>query len=224
MRGGAGLGARLGHSPGGCHAPPPRIRCLGRLSEELPPAFRDGRAPRSEEGVAACLVPTLGPRVPTPSEKPGLRPEPGTRGGGREGRERSCSRGTPGVGASHAGIRRAHRAPPPAAAPHRARFGGAARWRPRPEAAGPLPGHQRAGAPELGRSCPPTAGGIGPAGPSRGQPSLEAGLGGKTGLATPQLDGEAPKARRLPGGWEVGPQPGIPPAPGLRPLRPHPVD
>lgn len=40
VRGGPGLGARLGHSPGGCHALPPTIRCLGRLSEEPPPTFR----------------------------------------------------------------------------------------------------------------------------------------------------------------------------------------
>lgn len=42
-----------------------------------------------------------------------------------------------------------------------------------------------------------------PAGPSKGQPSLEPGLGGKTGLATPKLDGEAPESRRFPG-WLVG--------------------
>lgn len=193
MRGGAGLGARLGHSPGGCHAPPPRIRCLGRLNEEPPPAFRDGRAPRSEEGAAACLVPTLGPRVPTPSWKAGLRPEPGTRGGGREGGERIRSGRNPrslslprrdplGVQSATSGRGAAQSAMP-----------GPARGRPRPERAAPFPCRRRAGAPELGRFRAPTPGGIGPpAGLSRGQPSLEPCLGGKAGLTTPTLDGEAP--------------------------------
>lgn len=55
-----------------------------------PPTFREGRAPRSEEGAAARLVPTLGPRVPK-SPLPRGRPGRGlsrelARVGGKDGK------------------------------------------------------------------------------------------------------------------------------------------
>lgn len=63
VRGGAGLGARLGHSPGGCHAPPPTIRCLGRLNLEPPPTFRWESA---QIGGGGCSVPRPHPGTPRP--------------------------------------------------------------------------------------------------------------------------------------------------------------
>ena len=126
VRGGAGLGARLGHSPGGCHAPPPGIRCLGRLNEEPPPTFRETRAPRSEEGAAADLVPALGSRTPK-SPRPRGRPGGGLSQkleGWKGGKEKSRSRG---ARASQPPAPGSYRAPPPATAPHRAMRGSDAR-------------------------------------------------------------------------------------------------
>ena len=126
MRGGAGLGARLGHSPGGCHAPPPGIRCLGRLNEEPPPTFRETRAPRSEEGAAADLVPALGSRTPK-SPRPRGRPGGGLSQkleGWKGGKEKSRSRG---ARESQPPAPGSYRAPPPATAPHRAMRGSDAR-------------------------------------------------------------------------------------------------
>ena len=148
VRGGAGLGARLGHSPGGCHAPPPGIRCLGRLNEEPPPTFRERKAPRSEEGAAAGLVPALGSRTPK-SPRPRGRPGGGLSQkleGWKGGKEKSRSRGA-----------RESQPPAPGSAgrterhlrPRRRteRCGGATRGRPRPERGWTAPPPPKGGAP-----------------------------------------------------------------------------
>lgn len=59
--GGAGLGARLGHSPDGCHAPAPQSQSLGHLIEELALLCGGGSEARVGEEAAACLIATLTP-------------------------------------------------------------------------------------------------------------------------------------------------------------------
>lgn len=64
VRGGPALGARLGHSPGGCHALPPTIRCLGRLNEEPPPTFRWESAQVGGGGLQRASSPPWDPASP----------------------------------------------------------------------------------------------------------------------------------------------------------------
>lgn len=117
-RGGAGLGARLGHSPDGCHAPAPQSQSLRHLIEELALLSGSGSEARVGEEAAACLIATLTPctlQILSPWPKAQPHPELGAEGieGNIEKKPRvRNSRVLP-------WDPREHRAPPPAKAQYR---------------------------------------------------------------------------------------------------------
>lgn len=82
-RGGAGLGARLGHSPDGCHAPAPQSQSLRHLIEELALLSGSGSEARVGEEAATCLIATLTPctlQILSPWPKAQPHPELGAEG------------------------------------------------------------------------------------------------------------------------------------------------